>query len=118
MCIRDRRAPRREWGAAAAEASGGGGGGGGGFDESASRRKTWRERASEYVLAGGGSGGAGGRRRGPHERGLMRDGQVGHAGQANRAVLGPDAMFPASAPTGPYSELRNSGPSAAWGDDA
>ena len=48
----------------------------------------------------------------------MRDGQVGHAGQANRAVLGPDAMFPASAPTGPYSELRNSGPSAAWGDDA
>ena len=52
------------------------------------------------------------------ERGLMRDGQVGHAGQANRAVLGPDAMFPASAPTGPYSELRNSGPSAAWGDDA
>ena len=24
----------------------------------------------------------------------------------------------ASAPTGPYSERRNSGPSAAWGDDA
>jgi hypothetical protein len=45
----------------------------------------------------------------------MRDGQVGHAGQANRAVLGPDAMFPASAPTGPYTERRRAGSGAGDG---
>ena len=56
-------------------------------------RPTWRERASEYILAGGGDGGAGGRRRGPHERGLLRDGRVGLAGQTDMPIQGPNDMF-------------------------
>ena len=57
-------------------------------------RPTWRERASEYILAGGGARGVGGARRGPHERGVLRDGLVGWAGQANGPVQGPNEMFP------------------------
>ena len=57
-------------------------------------RPTRRERASEYILAGGGARGVGGARRGPHERGVLRDGLVGWAGQANGPVQGPNEMFP------------------------
>ena len=68
-------------------------------EEVDARRSTWRERASEYILAGGGGGrrrggGGGGGRRGPHERGVLRDGRVGLAGQPSRATEGPEDMFP------------------------
>jgi hypothetical protein len=60
----------------------------------AAERPTWRERTSEYILAGGAVGGVGGKRRGPHERGVLRDGLVGWAGQAHLPVQGPNDMFP------------------------
>ena len=73
-------------------------------------RPTWRERASEYILAGGGDGGAGGRRRGPHERGLLRDGRVGLAGQTDMPIQGPNDMFPENArAVGPHGGVRASG---------
>jgi hypothetical protein len=56
-------------------------------------RDSWRERTSEYILAGGGGQG-GDARRGPHERGLIRGGQVGLAGHSDRALEGPNEMFP------------------------
>ena len=76
-------------------------------------RPTWRERASEYILAGGGTQ-SGGNRRGPHERGLMRDGQVGLAGQPNRGPEGPNEMFPQHrvANYGPFEPTQ---PSQDWG---
>ena len=72
-------------------------------------RPTWRERVSEYILAGGGShpGPGGNKRRGPHERGVIRDGQMGAAGVAGGRPEGPNEMFPAAGiKWGPFNPER------------
>ena len=84
--------------------AGGGGGGGGGGGAARGRgdaapsdaSATWR--AFGIHLAGGGGGGV--NRRGPHERGLMRDGQVGLAGQPNRRPRVHEMFFFPAPPTG------------------